>query len=322
MNRWVEKIQGYDFSIEYSKGEDLAAPDALSRLYENKTEETEQEAKEAKEAQEKQRLKQERGDRIRESRAKVHMTEREGKKWWRHDNGREVEVPEVEDRIALIAKIHEQLMHRGSKAVYYELRKAYYWPGMQKEVELQLKECETCKINNRKCAGGSEFVVTTRRGEKVAIDLIDVREECKYILVGIDYFTRVVSACVMPNKSSGSVIEVLKEWIKEGDSPEEIITDNGKEFVSEEFRKFCRGEKIEHRKVSVESHRSNGRVERVIGTIREGLVKNKQGTLEGRLRKIVSAYNRTYHTAIDCTPMEAIKNINGNALAGNSAVSR
>jgi len=222
----------------------------------------------------------------------------------------------------LIAKIHEQLMHRGSKAVYYELRKAYYWPGMQKEVELQLKECETCKINNRKCAGGSEFVVTTRRGEKVAIDLIDVREECKYILVGIDYFTRLVSACVMPNKSSGSVIEVLKGWIKEGDSPEEIITDNGKEFVSDEFRKYCRDEKIEHRKVSVESHRSNGRVERVIGTIREGLVKNKQGTLEGRLRKIVSAYNRTYHTAIDCTPMEAIKDIKGNALAGNSAVSR
>ena len=36
----------------------------------------------------------------------------------------------------------------------------------------------------------------------------------------------------------------------------------------------------------------------------------------------MSAFNRTYHTAIDCTPIEAIKDIKGNALAGNSAVSR
>ncbi|KAI5152377.1 hypothetical protein ENBRE01_2783, partial [Enteropsectra breve] len=42
----------------------------------------------------------------------------------------------------------------------------------------------------------------------------------------------------------------------------------------------CAENEIVHRMVSVESHRSNGRVERVIGTIREGLAKLKDGNLE------------------------------------------
>jgi RNase H-like domain found in reverse transcriptase/Reverse transcriptase (RNA-dependent DNA polymerase) len=34
INRWVEKIQQFDFTIEYKKGEELVTADALSRLYE------------------------------------------------------------------------------------------------------------------------------------------------------------------------------------------------------------------------------------------------------------------------------------------------
>ncbi|KAI5177603.1 hypothetical protein PAEPH01_2493, partial [Pancytospora epiphaga] len=46
------------------------------------------------------------------------------------------------------------------------------------------------------------------------------------------------------------------------------ITDNGKEFCSGEFREMCEDKGIKHNKVGVESHRSNGRVERVIGIIK------------------------------------------------------
>jgi RNase H-like domain found in reverse transcriptase len=34
INRWDEKIQDFDFSVEYNKGELLVVPDALSRLHE------------------------------------------------------------------------------------------------------------------------------------------------------------------------------------------------------------------------------------------------------------------------------------------------
>ncbi len=34
INRWIEKIQEFDFKIEYSKGKLLVVPDALSRVHE------------------------------------------------------------------------------------------------------------------------------------------------------------------------------------------------------------------------------------------------------------------------------------------------
>lgn len=37
INRWIEKIQEYDFSIEYQKPENLVGPDALSRIGEGES---------------------------------------------------------------------------------------------------------------------------------------------------------------------------------------------------------------------------------------------------------------------------------------------
>lgn len=34
INRWIDQIQEFDFEICYNKGEELAVPDALSKLYE------------------------------------------------------------------------------------------------------------------------------------------------------------------------------------------------------------------------------------------------------------------------------------------------
>jgi hypothetical protein len=34
VNRWIKKIQEFDFTVEYKKGMELTTADALSRLYE------------------------------------------------------------------------------------------------------------------------------------------------------------------------------------------------------------------------------------------------------------------------------------------------
>lgn len=43
---------------------------------------------------------------------------------------------------------------------------------------------------------------------------------------------------------------------------------------------------IKHYKISVESHRSNGRVERMIRTIRKMILKDKENTDDDKLKKI------------------------------------
>ncbi|KAF9760821.1 Retrovirus-related Pol polyprotein from transposon [Nosema granulosis] len=168
-----------------------------------------------------------------------------------------------------------------------------------------LKECERCNINNRKTAGGFDFVVTRRKLEKVALDLMDIGEENRYVLVGIDYFTRRLWGARVRSKETKAVLEVLQKWISEDGFPEEYVTDNGKEFVSNEFKVWCSENEIKHWKVGLEAHRSNGRIERCIRTIREAVVKQGDGTLDEKIEKAIKVYNNSLHTAIKCTPMEA-----------------
>lgn len=85
-----------------------------------------------------------------------------------------------------------------------------------------------------------------------------------------------------------------------------------------DLKRMCRDRYIKHDKVSIESHRSNGRVEQNIGTIREGLMKDTNDTLEERVRRITEPYNNTYHSGIKCTPNEVWLDGIGHVMLQNS----
>jgi len=304
INRWIEHIQEFDFEVRYKKGEEIGVPDALSRLYEEKNlEANEKKSKISKE---------------KAAREQRHIESENGKTIWTFDDGQKREVPEESTREKMVVEVHERQNHRSMEAVYYEIKRKYYWPGIKEFIRGTLKKCAICMENNRKTSGGCDFVETREPWEKMALDLIDMRSEGKYVLVGIDYFTRWAQAQVIESKETETVIEVVRKWMAGREKPGELITDNGKEFVSRKFEEMCTEKGVAHRKVSVESHRSNGRVERLIGTIREGLVKLKNGSLKEKIARIIGEYNKTYHTALRCTPEEAFKTDEGMMLWQNS----
>lgn len=310
INRWVEKIQGYDFTVEYNKGEELAAPDALSRLHEEDAVKRSDEMKRSEETQRK-------GYKIKKGKWSKHAVVDGELTKWVHDDGRTVEVPKECERKEIIEKIHEEVQHRGIESVYYRLKDRWYWPGVKKDIAMVIRGCDVCEVNNRKKMGGNEFVVTTRYLEKVALDMVDVRNEGKYVLVAIDYFTRIAMAKVLESKETDLVVRTVEEWMAGGARPEELITDNGKEFTSVKFRVMCYNAEVKLTTVSVESHRSNGRVERLIGTLRESLAKNKEGKLVDRVKKFIDVYNSTYHSGIRCTPLEALSDETGLVMLEN-----
>jgi hypothetical protein len=258
MNRWIERIQDYDFDITYKKGEELVSADALSRLYEN--------------------------EKIKEE-----------------DEGDENEKKKV------IRSIHEQLLHRGLASVEYELTRYHKWPDARRLIKEVIESCEICSVNNRKLGGGCDFVETTAPLEIIAIDLMKVGEEDKSILVCIDYYTRKLELRVLKNRTTDEIIDNLANIFEKIGVPRVLNSDNAKEFVSKEFLNFCTDFEIEHHLTSVEKHSSNGRVERVIRTIREAMVKMKGlelGLLK-TIKVIQDVYNETFHQGIGMTPEEA-----------------
>ncbi len=198
----------------------------------------------------------------------------------------------------------------------------YYWPGIMTNIEQVIKKCEKCQIYNRKKSGGCDFVSTRFYLEKVAFDLIDYRDIGKYVLLSIDYHTRMVWGTVLNDKRSSSIVEFILKLCRNGRKPMEIITDNGKEFSNEEMRELCVKLDISHRKISIESHRSNGRVERVIGTLREAILKSSLETFEEKVRESIEKYNNSYHCGIRCTPLEALGDETGHVMIENGPEGR
>ncbi|KAF9749472.1 Transposon Ty4-H Gag-Pol polyprotein, partial [Nosema granulosis] len=282
--------------------------DALSRLYEN-------------EATTKI-VNRSHGDKVKSGKWTKHVIDKEGRKFWRFDSGKEVEIPDIGRRNELVEDAHVKTNHKGIEAVYYEMKDKFYWPGIKESIANKIKKCETCQINNRKTTGGCDFIATSRWMEKLALDIMFIENENLYVLVGIDYFTRLIGAVPIPDKRAETIIKCLEKWNEKGIKPEEIVTDNGREFVNDEMRKYTIKRRIKHNKVGVESHRSNGRVGRAIRTIRDGLIKNKNGTILERLDEVVKKYNNSYHNGIKCTPSEAYKDSTGKVSLENSGEGR
>ncbi|KAM0679376.1 hypothetical protein BDAP_000243 [Binucleata daphniae] len=116
-----------------------------------------------------------------------------------------------------------------------------------------------------------------------------------------------ISTKYIKRKSAEEIDIAIREWFVRGYIPEELITDSGREFINIQFKEMCKQFGIKHHVVSVESHRSNGRIERVIGTIREMMRKNEREEINETLKYVTDVYNNSYHDAIKRSPIEAFE---------------
>lgn len=289
--RWIEKIMQYDFKVKYRKGENMGLADDLSRNHINKS---------------KYELKS--SNKIKERRWNKHVQIKDGKEYWNFDNGDVKEIPETNIRKEICLDFHNRVGHKGVLYTYHEIKKKYYWPGLKSTVEKICKECELCQIENRKKNVPSEYITTYKPMQLVAFDLLTLEENEGYILVGIDYFTRFICTKFLRNKTSQGIVDSVIKMMEDGFIPEKIITDSGREFTSDMFKRMCKNYGIAHSVVSVENHRSNGRIERVVGTLRELARKNSLDDIEEKFNTVTDIYNTSYHNSIKTSPKEAFEN--------------
>ncbi|XP_021362545.1 uncharacterized protein K02A2.6-like, partial [Mizuhopecten yessoensis] len=94
-----------------------------------------------------------------------------------------------------------------------------------------------------------------------------VLDGLKY-LVTVDYFSKFIEVNNVSDEKSATVINVLKQQFARYGIPEEIISDNGQEFASYEFKSFSRAYHIEHTTSSPRYPQSNGLAKRSVQTVK------------------------------------------------------
>ena len=158
-----------------------------------------------------------------------------------------------------------QLAHTGHPGVIKFkdlLRASTWWPHQTSDAEKFVRLCDPCAAASEKPhAEPMQIVDPSSPWGKLGIDIVFL--EGRPMLSVVDYATRFVEVIEMQSTSSEEVIKILSEIFARFGIPFEIVSDNGKQFVSGEMFNFCKRLRIRHIRSSPRYPQSNGRIERV-----------------------------------------------------------
>lgn len=224
--------------------------------------------------------------------------------------------PPVQFRWDVIAMVHDVLGHSGITQTLVVVHQHFHWVGMKSDIELYVSTCEACQRVKARVPDHPPLQHPVEFGplNHVHIDLFGPmlknlspkapshNNPKLYVVVMVDYFTKVAELYPVVDKSSLNVARAFfHAWICRYGVPENVTSDNGQEF-SGDFAHMLKRLNIKHIHTSPNHPSANGTVERVNQNIKRMLTShfNEHPTdWVECLPQILHAYMRSPHEALN-----------------------
>lgn len=194
-----------------------------------------------------------------------------------------------------IQKLHKQFAHPSAE----RLKKLLKDSGCTNDQILKLVDeislsCDICKkYKSTPPRPAVSFPLASVFNETVAMDLKQIQG--KLILHMIDHATRYSAAVVIPNKRRETIVKgILENWVRIFGAPTKFLTDNGGEFVNQDFLDVAEKFNVTVLTTAAESPWSNGLCEKHNGILADHVEKTMAGarcSLEMAVHWSVSAKN-------------------------------
>ena len=103
-----------------------------------------------------------------------------------------------------------------------------------------------------------------------------------------------------------NTIKTLKLYFSQFGLPKQLVSDNGVQFTSTEFKSFIEKTRINHIRRAIYHQNSNGQMERYVQTIKQLLRAEKQSKkpIDEKLNDFLMSYRSTPHTTNLLTPAQ------------------
>ena len=75
----------------------------------------------------------------------------------------------------------------------------------------------------------------------------------------------------MTSTTAGQTVKVLRDIFPRNSLPEQLVSDNGPQYVSSDFNDFCKSNAIKHVRMAPYYPASNGLAERMVQTFKQAL---------------------------------------------------
>ena len=151
----------------------------------------------------------------------------------------------------LMSEVHGNIMygHEGQYKTKERIIQSYWWPGMDNSINRHLKSCDRCQKTKKEKRQTTNFVSPlpqcTMPSQRIHMDLFGPLKTSgsgkKYIMCITDAFSKYVELVALPNKEADTVASALfNKWLCRHGLPNEIVSDNGKEFCNSVVNKMLK----------------------------------------------------------------------------------
>lgn len=251
--RWSVRLQAFDITFEHRPGRLMTVPDALSRAVEMIDLAPDIPTKDPWYIKCKDLALTGKADRYKYVNGFLYHRG----KYDTHSGDRlwTICVPseQIED---VLKEKHNEAAHTGAWKTLAIVQSTYYFPNMQQYVWDFVAKCQVCRLAKPSTEGTKaptgQYRNPQRIGRVLSIDLVGPLPASKvvkhmYIIVCVDAFSRYVFTKSITRANSQAIIDfLLKDIFYRFDTPKVIITDNGKQFISQVFEEFLKKHKIRH----------------------------------------------------------------------------
>ena len=228
-------------------------------------------------------------------------------------------------RMILLHDLHAE--HFGIVKMKQVARRYLWWPSIivvvDQEIETTAKQCTQCQ-ENAKQPTKKTGIWSWSNGpwKRLHVDFAGPTMG-KMFLVVVDSYSKFLEIIPMSHATSTTTINALRHLFSLFGIPEHLVSDNGSQFTSAEFKEFLTKNGIIHTLTAPGHPATNGLAERYVG-----LFKNKMAefgstgeTIQQRLDRFLLSY-RTTPTSNGRSPSELLMNrqprIRFNALRSSS----
>eukprot|EP00112_Aurelia_sp_Birch-Aquarium-sp1_P007987 Seg1872.1 transcript_id=Seg1872.1/GoldUCD/mRNA.D3Y31 product="putative protein K02A2.6" protein_id=Seg1872.1/GoldUCD/D3Y31 len=165
--------------------------------------------------------------------------------------------------------------HNGMERCKSCARQSLYWPGMNADIEELVARCSYCLTyrNKQQSEHLIDHEIPNSPWIKVASDVFHLLGH-QYVIV-TDYYSGYIEIEWIADTTSPSVITKLKKIFARHGIPQELFSDNGPEYIANEFASFSKEWDFKHTTSSPYFAQSNGLVERSIQTVKRTLKKGR-----------------------------------------------
>lgn len=207
----------------------------------------------------------------------------------------------------LRAKVLEEL-HMGhfEEVKIKALASFVWWPKIDQDIEQVAMQCSGCKqVQNVPAhAPLHQWEWPASPWQRIHIDFAGPFMGTNFLVV-VDAFSKWPEVVTLSSTPTSQTITMLRDlFASTVPVPEQLVSDNGPQFTSEEFQIFLKRNRISHITSAPWHPATNGQAERFVQSLKQALrdVQNNNIALHEKLSHFLFAYRNATHATTNQAP--------------------